>query len=49
MLKEEIDNLGAVRMKEVSDVQQRITAMIQDMEVKGELIISGRRGDDMVT
>ncbi|MEA3436146.1 MAG: flagellar motor switch protein FliG [Thermodesulfobacteriota bacterium] len=49
MLKEEIDNLGAVRMKEVSDVQQRITAMIQDMEVKGELIISGRRGDDMVS
>ncbi|MDY6791176.1 MAG: flagellar motor switch protein FliG [Thermodesulfobacteriota bacterium] len=49
MLKEEMDDLGPVRMKEVSDVQQRITAMIQDMEVKGELIISGRRGDDMVT
>jgi flagellar motor switch protein FliG len=49
MLKEEIDDLGAVKMKEVSDVQQRITAMIQDMEVKGEVIISGRRGDDMVT
>ena len=48
MLKEEIDDLGAVRMKEVSDSQQRITALIQDMEVKGELIISGRRGDDMV-
>ncbi len=49
MLKEEIDDLGAVRMKEVSDAQQRITALIQDMEVKGEVIISGRRGDDMVT
>ena len=49
MLKEEIDDLGAVRMKEVSDAQQRITSLIQDMEVKGELIISGRRGDDMVT
>jgi len=49
MLKEEIDDLGAVRMKEVSDAQQRVTALIQDMEVKGELIISGRRGDDMVT
>jgi flagellar motor switch protein FliG len=48
MLKEEIDDLGAVRMKEVSDAQQRITALIQDMEIKGELIISGRRGDDMV-
>jgi flagellar motor switch protein FliG len=49
MLKEEIDDLGAVRMKEVSDAQQRITALIQDMEVKGEIIISGRRGDDVVT
>jgi len=49
MLREEIDDLGAVRMKEVSDAQQTITALVQDMEVKGELIISGRRGDDMVT
>jgi len=49
MLREEIDDLGAVRMKEVSDAQQKITALVQDMEVKGELIISGRRGDDMVT
>ena len=49
MLKEEIEDLGAVRMKEVSDAQQRITSLIQDMEVKGEIIISGRRGDDMVT
>ena len=49
MMREEIDDLGAVRMKEVSDAQQRITALIQDMEVKGEVIISGRRGDDMVS
>ena len=49
MLREEIDDLGAVRMKEVSDAQQKITVLVQDMEVKGELIISGRRGDDMVT
>jgi flagellar motor switch protein FliG len=49
MLKEEIDDLGAVRMKEVSDVQQKITAMVQDMEAKGEVIISGRRGEDLVS
>ncbi len=49
MLREEIEDLGAVRMKEVSDAQQRITSLIQEMEVKGEIIISGRRGDDMVT
>ncbi len=49
MLREEIDDLGAVRMKEVSDAQQKITALVQDMEVKGELIISRRRRDYMVT
>ncbi len=49
MLKEEMEDMGPVRMKEVSDVQQRITSLIQDMEIKGEVIISGRRGDDIVS
>lgn len=46
MLKEEMEDMGPLRMKEVSDAQQRITSLIQEMEVKGEVIISGRRGDD---
>ncbi|MFO7707981.1 MAG: flagellar motor switch protein FliG [Desulfobacterales bacterium] len=49
MLREEMDTLGPVRMKEVSDAQQAITAIIQEMDSKGELIISGRRGEQMVT
>jgi flagellar motor switch protein FliG len=36
-------------MKEVSDSQQTITAIIQEMEAKGEVIISGRRGEQMVS
>jgi flagellar motor switch protein FliG len=48
MLKEEVDSLGAVRMKEVEDSQQVITRIIQDMEAKGELIISGRRGEEFI-
>ena len=48
MLKEEIDSLGAVRMKEVEDAQQIVTKLIQDMEAKGEIIISGRGGDEFV-
>ena len=48
MLKEEIDSLGAVRMKDVSDAQQSITNIVQDKESKGELVISGRGGDDFV-
>ena len=48
MLREEMDTLGPVRMREVSDAQQAITAIIQEMETKGELIVSGRRGEQMI-
>ena len=48
MLKEEIEDMGPVRMKEVEDSQQNITNIIQDMETKGELIIAGRRGEEII-
>jgi flagellar motor switch protein FliG len=48
MLREEMDTLGPVRMKEVSDAQQAINGIVQEMEAKGELIIGGRRGEQMV-
>ena len=48
MLKEEIEDMGPVRMKEVTDAQTNITNIIQEMETKGELIIAGRRGDDII-
>ena len=48
MLKEEIEDMGPVRMKDVTDAQQKISALIQEMEAAGELIISGRRGETMV-
>jgi flagellar motor switch protein FliG len=48
MLKEEIEDMGPIRMKEVTDAQQNITDIIQRMETKGELIIAGRRGDDII-
>ena len=49
MLQEEMDDLGPVRMKEVSDAQNAITTIIQEMEAKGEIIISGRRGEEIIT
>jgi flagellar motor switch protein FliG len=49
MLREEMETLGPVRMKEVSDAQQVITGIIQEMEAKGELIISGRRGEQIIS
>lgn len=48
MLKEEIEDMGPVRMKDVTDAQQKICALIQEMEAAGELVISGRRGETMV-
>ncbi|MFZ7125676.1 MAG: flagellar motor switch protein FliG [Desulfobacterales bacterium] len=48
MLKEEIADMGPVRMNDVSAAQQKITGIIQDMEFKGELVISGRRGETLI-
>jgi len=48
MLTEEIANMGPVRMKDVSDAQQKITLIIQEMESKGELLVGGRRGEEFV-
>ena len=48
MLQEEMEDLGPVRMTEVSDAQTAITNIIQEMEAKGEIIISGRRGEEII-
>jgi flagellar motor switch protein FliG len=48
MLREEIEVMGAVRMREVEEAQLAITKIIQDMEAKGEIIISGRKGDEFI-
>ena len=49
MLREEMVDLGPVRMKEVTDAQSGITNIIQEMEAKGEIIISGRRGEEIIS
>jgi flagellar motor switch protein FliG len=48
ILKEEMEVSGAVRIKDVTDAQQKITKIIQDMERKGEVVISGRGGEEFV-
>jgi flagellar motor switch protein FliG len=48
MLREEMEDMGPVRMKDVSEAQQKITSIIQEMEAKAELVISGRRGEQFV-
>jgi flagellar motor switch protein FliG len=48
ILKEEMEVSGAVRIKDVTDAQKKIAKIVQDMERKGELVISGRGGEEFV-
>ena len=48
MLKEEMESMGPVRMKEVEEAQQTITRVIQEMEEKGEVVIAGRGGEKLI-
>ena len=48
ILREEMESLGAVRMKEVEEAQQIITKIVQAKEAKGELIIAGRGGEELI-
>lgn len=46
MIKEEIEFMGPVRMKNVEEAQQKIVAVIRRLEESGELIVSGRGGGE---
>ena len=48
MLKEELEVLGAVRMKDVEDAQYLITRTIQEMADQGEIVIAGRGGEQII-
>jgi flagellar motor switch protein FliG len=48
MLTEEIDSMGPVRMADVTDAQQKIVRVIQEMEKKGELMIKGPGGEEFI-
>ncbi len=48
ILKEEVEAMGSVRMSEVALAQQTVTRIIQDMEAKKEVIISGRGGEEFI-
>ena len=48
MLDEEIETLGAVRMKDVETAQQAVNKVIQEMASKNEIIITGRGGEQFI-
>lgn len=46
MIKEEIEFMGPVRMRNVEEAQQKIVAIIRRLEESGDVVISGRGGGD---
>ena len=48
MIKEDMDFMGPVRMKDVEEAQQKIVAVIRKLEDSAEIVISRGGGDDIV-
>ena len=46
MIREEMEYTGPIRLKDVEEVQQRIVDAIRRLEEEGEIIISGRGGEE---
>jgi len=48
LLKEDLEFLGPVRLKEVEDAQRRIVEVIKQLEEEGEIVIAGRGKEDEI-
>ena len=48
MIKEDMDFMGPVRIKDVEEAQQKIVAVIRKLEDSGDIVISRGGGDDIV-
>ena len=48
MIKEDMEFMGPVRMKDVEEAQQKIVGVIRKLEDSGEIVISGGGGDEIV-
>lgn len=48
MIKEDMEFMGPVRMKDVEESQQKIVGIIRKLEDAGEIVISRGGGDDLV-
>ena len=48
MIKEDMEFMGPVRMKDVEEAQQKIVGVIRKLEDSGEIVISRGGGDEIV-
>lgn len=49
MIRDELDYMGPVRVRDVEEVQQKIVATIRTLEERGEIIISRGGGDELLS
>lgn len=48
MLKEEIEYMGPVKIRDVEEAQQKVVNIIRKLEESGEIIVSRGKGDEMI-
>ena len=48
MIKEDMEFMGPVRMKDVEEAQQKIVSIIRKLEDSAEIVISRGGGDEIV-
>ena len=48
MIKEDMEFMGPVRMKDVEEAQQKIVNVIRKLEDSGEIVISRGGGDEII-
>ncbi len=48
MLREEIEFMGPVKIRDVEEAQQKVVNVIRTLEEKGEIVISRGQGDEMI-
>ena len=48
MLKEDMEYMGPVRMKDVEEAQQKIVSIIRHLEDTGDIVISRGEDDELV-
>ncbi|HOO75734.1 MAG TPA: FliG C-terminal domain-containing protein, partial [Tepiditoga sp.] len=48
IIREELEFMGPIRVKDVDDAQQRIVSVIRKLEEAGEIIIAGGGGEELI-
>ncbi len=48
MLKEDIQYIGAVRIRDVEDAQQKVVNVIRRLEEAGDIVVSRGKGDELI-